>query len=50
MKSIRAMIFASSLLAPVCAQDATVSVVHAVPGLGGPVDVFANGASWFSFD
>ncbi len=38
--------FASAL----AAQDARVSVLHGIPGLNGPVDVFANGNSLFSFD
>jgi hypothetical protein len=32
------------------AQNATVSVLHGVPGLPQPVEVFANGNSLFSFD
>lgn len=43
--------FAAGLfLAALPAQDATVTVLHGVPGLGAPVDVFANGSQLFSFD
>lgn len=38
------------LAAPLAAQDATVTVLHGVPGLPAPVEVFANGASLFTFD
>lgn len=41
---------AGLLLASLPAQDATVTVLHGIPGLGAPVDVFANGSLLFSFD
>tara|TARA_R110002072_G_scaffold273219_4_gene433820 strand:- start:11097 stop:12713 length:1617 start_codon:yes stop_codon:yes gene_type:complete len=41
---------AGLLLAALPAQDATVTVLHGIPGLGAPVDVFANGSQLFSFD
>jgi len=40
---------AGFLLTALPAQDATVTVLHGIPGLGAPVDVFANGAQLFSF-
>mgnify|MGYP002623998368 FL=1 len=39
-----------TLLAALPAQDAQVTVLHGVPGLSAPVEVFANGNSLFSFD
>jgi len=50
MRVSATVLYAAFLLAPLAAQDATVSVLHGVPGLGGPVDVFANGNQLFSFD
>lgn len=42
------------VLTPVTSQadetKATVSVIHAIPGLSEPVEVFANGTSLFTFD
>lgn len=32
------------------AQNATVTVIHGIPGLASPVDVFANNTKLFSFD
>lgn len=50
MRVLATVLSALSLLAPLAAQDATVTVLHGVPGLNGPVDVFANGSQLFSFD
>ncbi|MFK7740876.1 MAG: DUF4397 domain-containing protein [Planctomycetota bacterium] len=41
---------ATTLFAALPAQDATVTVLHGVPGLPAPVEVFANGGLLFSFD
>jgi len=40
---------AGLLLAALPAQDATVTVLHGIPGLNAPVDVIANGSQLFSF-
>lgn len=50
MKITTISLVAGLMLATLPAQDATVTVLHGVPGLGGPVDVFANGSQLFSFD
>lgn len=50
MKLSSLSLAASMLLAALPAQDATVTVLHGIPGLGAPVDVFANGSLLFSFD
>lgn len=43
--------FVAALAAlPIAAQDAAVTVVHGVPGLPAPVEVFANGGALFMFD
>ncbi|MEO0481649.1 MAG: DUF4397 domain-containing protein [Planctomycetota bacterium] len=42
---------ASALFAlPALAQDSAVTVLHGIPGLGGPVDVVAGGSTLFTFD
>jgi hypothetical protein len=46
----RSLFVAASLLVAVPAQDAKVTVLHGVPGLPAPVQVFANGGLLFSFD
>lgn len=46
----RAFVVAAALLATLPAQDAKVTVLHGVPGLPAPVQVFANGGPLFSFD
>jgi hypothetical protein len=43
-------LFAGLLLSSLPAQDTSVSVLHGIPGLNGPVDVFANGSLLFSFE
>lgn len=50
MKIMTLSLAAGFLLAALPAQDATVTVLHGIPGLGAPVDVFANGSQLFSFD
>lgn len=50
MNPFRSLFVATSLLVAVSAQDAKVSVLHGVPGLPAPVQVFANGGLLFSFD
>ncbi len=50
MRISSTLLSAALLLCPLAAQDATVTVLHGVPGLNGPVDVFANGSQLFSFD
>jgi hypothetical protein len=44
------VLIGASLGAPLAAQDAALTVLHGVPGLPAPVEVFANGGSLFSFD
>ena len=46
--AVTAALYAASVSAP--AQDATLTVLHGVPGLPAPVEVFANGNSLFSFE
>ena len=50
MKLTNFSLAALLVLAAVPAQDATVTVLHGIPGLTAPVDVFANGAQLFTFD
>ncbi len=50
MNPFRSLFLAVSMLAAVPAQDAKVTVLHGVPGLPAPVQVFANGGLLFSFD
>ncbi|MBK8978368.1 MAG: DUF4397 domain-containing protein [Planctomycetes bacterium] len=38
------------LTSGISAQNAELTVLHGVPGLSGPVEVFANGGSLFTFD
>jgi len=38
------------LSTPAFAQNGSLTAIHGVPGLAGPVDVFANGNQLFSFD
>jgi hypothetical protein len=49
MKLKTLSLVAGILIAALPAQDATVTVLHGIPGLSAPVDVFANGAQLFSF-
>jgi hypothetical protein len=50
MNAFRPIGAAALLLALLPAQDAKVTVLHGVPGLPAPVQVFANGNQLFSFD
>lgn len=50
MTTFRLLGAAALLLAMLPAQDAKLSVLHGVPGLPAPVQVFANGNQLFSFD
>lgn len=50
MTTFRLLGAAALLLAVLPAQDAKLSVLHGVPGLPAPVQVFANGNQLFSFD
>lgn len=50
MKTKFLSLAAGLLVAALPAQDATVTVLHGIPGLSAPVDVFANGTQLFSFD
>ena len=50
MSLIRTLAAALALAIPTVAQDAKLTVVHGIPGLPAPVEVFANNASLFSFD
>ena len=43
-------IAAGLIIAAAPAQEASVSVLHGIPGLSAPVDVFANGSLLFSFE
>lgn len=47
---LRSLFVAATLSLAVPAQDAKVTVLHGVPGLPAPVQVFANGGLLFSFD
>ena len=49
MKLKTLSLVAGMLIAALPAQDATVTVLHGIPGLSAPVDVFANGTQLFSF-
>lgn len=46
----RSLVAALALALPTVAQDAKLTVVHGIPGLPAPVEVFANNALLFSFD
>lgn len=50
MKTILFLAASGLLASSLSAQDATVTVLHGVPGLPAPVEVFANGTSLFTFD
>jgi len=50
MKSLLHALTTGALLVALPAQDAKVTVLHGVPGLSAPVQVFANGGLLFSFD
>ena len=50
MFSMRSLFFAATLVVAIPAQDAKLTVVHGVPGLPAPVQVFANNGLLFSFD
>ena len=50
MNPLRSLFFATLLLATLPAQDARLTVLHGVPGLPAPVQVFANGNQLFSFE
>lgn len=50
MTTFRSLWAGSFLLAILPAQDAKVTVLHGVPGLSAPVQVFANGNPLFTFD
>ena len=50
MNLLRSFVVAAALAVAVPAQDAKVTVLHGVPGLPAPVQVFANGSLLFSFD
>ncbi|MEZ6038223.1 MAG: DUF4397 domain-containing protein [Planctomycetota bacterium] len=50
MISLRTFFMTATLCAAIPAQDAALTVLHGVPGLPAPVEVFANGGLLFSFD
>ncbi len=50
MKSILSLFSIGLTTALLAAQDATVTVLHGVPGLAAPVQVFANNNLLFAFD
>jgi hypothetical protein len=50
MTRIRTLLVAALALAALPAQDAALTVLHGVPALPAPVEVFANGGLLFSFD
>jgi hypothetical protein len=47
---VHTAVAAALLASSVVAQNATVSVLHGIPNLPQPVEVFANGTSLFTFD
>lgn len=49
MNILRTLAAALALAIPAVAQDAKLTVVHGIPNLPAPVEVFANGASLFQF-
>lgn len=50
MQTLLKFLAAGTLLTALSAQDAKVTVLHGVPGLPAPVQVFANGGLLFAFD
>lgn len=50
MKLVPSCLLAALLSVSTTAQNAAVTVLHGVPNLPAPVEVFANGSSLFSFD
>lgn len=47
---LRTLIVTSFLACAATAQDAKLTVIHGIPGLPAPVEVFANGGRLFAFD
>lgn len=50
MRILLTLAAAATFVAPAFAQNSDVTVLHGIPNLGGPVEVFAGGSSLFTFD
>jgi hypothetical protein len=52
LSAMMALVLGCAFVSSAKADDskAVVSVIHAIPGLSGPVDVYANGGMLFTFD